>query len=91
MSEKNSISSPSLERAETLNGHGDAYNDKDVFGHEEEHDVRYPALTCQRWCFIFLIFGNSIVFIVDSKLLANSFPLQRLNTRHCHGSSLPPL
>ena len=39
MSEKGSISSPSLERADTLNGQGDGYDDRDVFGHEEEHDV----------------------------------------------------
>lgn len=62
MSEKNSISSPSLERADTLNGRGDAYDDKDVFGHEEEHDVRYPVLTFQHWCFMFLILGNSTFF-----------------------------
>ena len=37
MSEK-SISSRSLEGAETLHERGD-YDDKDVFGHEEEHDV----------------------------------------------------
>ena len=40
MLEKHSILSPSLERADTLNGQGDAYDDHDVFGHEEEHDVR---------------------------------------------------
>ena len=44
MSEKHSISSPSLERADTLNGQGDAYDDHDVFGHEEEHDVRISIL-----------------------------------------------
>ena len=37
MSEKGSVSSPSLERAETLQ---EEYHDHDVFGHEEEHDVR---------------------------------------------------
>ena len=44
MSEKHSISSPSLERADTLNGQGNAYDDHDVFGHEEEHDVRISIL-----------------------------------------------
>lgn len=39
MSEKNSISSRSLEGAETLHDR-ERYDDKDVFGHEEEHDVR---------------------------------------------------
>ena len=39
MSEKRSFSSPSsLEATETL--HGRHYDDRDVFGHEEEHDVR---------------------------------------------------
>lgn len=37
MSEK-SISSRFLENGETLH-EGEAYDDKDVFGHEEEHDV----------------------------------------------------
>ena len=44
MSEKNSLESHSLERADTLNGREGDYDDKDVFGHEEEHDVRDPIL-----------------------------------------------
>lgn len=44
MSEKKSSSSPSLEGAETLNER-QGYDDKDVFGHEEEHDVRSSVLT----------------------------------------------
>lgn len=90
MSEKNSISSPSLERADTLNGHGDVYDDKDVFGHEEEHDVRSPVLTYSLVLHV-LDIAQSCYFIIDSKLLTNPSPRQRLNTRHCHGSSLPPL
>ena len=44
MSEKRSFSSPSsLEATETL--HGRNYDDKDVFGHEEEHDVRNSICT----------------------------------------------
>lgn len=46
MSEK-SISSRSLEGAETLHER-EGYNDKDVFGHEEEHDVCNWILTFQR-------------------------------------------
>ena len=46
MSEKNSISPPSLEGAETLHDR-ERYDDKDVFGHEEEHDVRnFTFLHC---------------------------------------------
>ena len=44
MSEKGSLSSPSsLEATETL--HGRNYDDNDVFGHEEEHDVRNSICT----------------------------------------------
>ena len=39
MSEKHSILSPSLECADR-----DTYDDHDVFGHEEEHDVRISIL-----------------------------------------------
>ena len=49
MSEKRSFSSPSsLEATETLQGRN--YDDNDVFGHEEEHDVRNSicALLLQR-------------------------------------------
>ena len=42
MSEKKSFESHSLERADTLDGREGGYDDKDVFGHEEEHDVRDP-------------------------------------------------
>lgn len=38
MSERKSFSSASLEGAETLHER-EGYNDRDVFGHEEEHDV----------------------------------------------------
>ena len=46
MSEKISLSSPSLERADTLNERAAGYDDVDVFGHEEEHDVRRSILPC---------------------------------------------
>lgn len=39
MSGKKSSSLPSLEAAETLHKR-ETYDDNDVFGHEEEHDVR---------------------------------------------------
>lgn len=85
MSEKDSLSSKTLERADTLNG---SYEEKDVFGHEEEHDVRndlsalmlnVPSNIRLRSC------------VVDLKLLADLFPFGRLYTRRYHGSSLPPL
>lgn len=44
MSEKKSFSSQSLEGAETLRGR-EAHDDKDVFGDEEEHDVRKCRLS----------------------------------------------
>ena len=45
MSEKRSFSSPSsLEATETPHGR-EAYDDHDVFGHEEEHDVRNSIFT----------------------------------------------
>ena len=49
MSEKNSLSTPSLERADTLNERGEGYHHVDVFGHEEEHDVCDPILTCRQY------------------------------------------
>ena len=39
MSEKVSLSSPSLGGVETLHER-EGFDDKDVFGHEAEHDVR---------------------------------------------------
>lgn len=45
MSEKKSLS-PSLEGAETLRER-EAYDNKDVFGHEEEHDVRNSIASFQ--------------------------------------------
>lgn len=50
MSEKHSISSPSLERADMLNGQGNASDEHDVFGHEEEHDVRILTLIHRSSC-----------------------------------------
>lgn len=39
MAERKSLSPPSLEGAETLHEQREGYDDRDVFGHEEEHDV----------------------------------------------------
>ncbi len=46
MSERKSLSSASLEGGETLHER-EGYDDKDVFGHEEEHDVRVLILNSQ--------------------------------------------
>lgn len=60
MSERKSFSSPSLEGAETLHER-ERYDDKDVFGHEEEHDVRKSIWYFQHRRSIFSILDTSFI------------------------------
>lgn len=54
MSEKKSLSSQSLQDVETLQER-EGYDDNDVFGHEEEHDVRISILPFQYFMLHLLI------------------------------------
>ena len=90
MSEEKSLESHSLEHADTLNARDGDYDDKDVFGHEEEHDVRDSNRAYQH-----ISIGSSnlgwILYSLNLSIIANSPPFQRSNTRRYHGSSFPPL
>ena len=65
MSEKYSISSPSLERADTH-----AYDDHDVFGHEEEHDVR-DSILIYRSCYPRFSILHRTAISGESSMLTN--------------------
>ncbi len=83
MAEKYEQSSPSLEGEEILGGPRgeERYHDTDVFGHEEDHDVRCSLILLASRCCICSNIDQHCGLLRFSLLKRKRYPLL---TRHLH-------